>query len=303
MNILITVIAIIAVALIILIYLSNYAYSIALSRREDRMNRNRPATKHKYPETGWLDANTEEITITSEDGLKLTGFFADRGTGKYAILCHGYRDDHYMMDLPAEKFFEMGFGILTPDARGHGKSEGNYIGMGWHERRDVILWCRWLLENCGSDCQIMLYGISMGAATVMMAGGEPDLPPNVRCITEDCGYTSIWEQSYGIAKKLYSVPKFPILYMASNVCKRKAGYSLHDGNVVGQIRKCRLPVLFIHGTEDEVVPFAMQESLYEAANEPKEKLVVDGARHALSFVKETERYFGCIGQFAEKYMA
>lgn len=301
MNILITVIAIIILAAVILVWLGNFAFRLALTRGDEKMQEKLPGKLQDYPNNGWLDANTERVSITSGDGLELAGFLKDHGTGKFFIVCHGYRGTHYMMDLPCEKIYEMGYGVLALDARGHGSSEGEYIGMGWPERRDVIGWCAKLIEDYGENVKIVLYGISMGAATSLMAGGEEDLPANVRCIVEDCGFSDLWTQSANLLKMFYSLPTFPVLNLINGVCKRKAHYDIREVDAVRQVKKCRVPILFIHGALDKFVPFYMRDVLYDAAACPKEKETFEKAAHAQSFKTEPERYFASIKSFTGKY--
>ena len=297
MQVLITVIAIIALVIILIIYLGNFAFRLALTRGDEKMQQRLPGRIQEYPNNGWLDANTTRIVLESDDGLKLAGFLHDAGTGRFAVLCHGYRGDRYMLDLPAQKFSEMGMGVLALDARGHGDSEGKYIGMGWPERRDLIKWCRKLIADYGEDTEIVLYGVSMGAATVLLAGGEADLPENIKCIVEDCGFSELWKQAAHLLKMFYSLPPFPVVYMINGVCRRKAGYSIKQVNPVEAVKKCRVPVLFIHGALDNFVPFYMQDVLYEAAVCPKEKQIFGQAAHAQSFKTEPDRYFEVIRKF------
>ena len=301
MNILIIVIAIIVVAFVILLYLGNFAFNLALERGDEKTMQRLPGRPQEYPNNDWIKNNTQKVTITSDDGLELCAYLYDGDTKKFAVLCHGYRNDHYMLDLPAQKFAEMGFGVLSVDARGHGDSEGKYICMGWYERRDIIKWCEMLRSRFGNDIRIVLYGVSMGAATVMMTGGEEDVPENVRCIVEDCGFTSLWDQSAHLLKVFYSLPPFPVLYSINMVCKRKAHYTLKEVSPLEQLKKCRVPVLFIHGVKDNFVPYYMRDVLYDAAAGPKEKLDFAKAAHAQSFKTEPDRYFASIKTFTDKY--
>lgn len=153
--------------------------------------------------------------------------------------------------------------------------------MGWPERRDVVRWCQQLIAE-DPEAEIVLYGVSMGAATVMMASGEADLPVQVRCVIEDCGYTSVWDEFSGQLKELFGLPPFPVLNAADLVCRIRAGYSITEASALRQVERSVTPTLFIHGEEDTFVPFWMLEELYQAASCEKEKLAVPGAAHAES---------------------
>ena len=67
-----------------------------------------------------------------------------------------------------EKYYEMGYNVLLPNNRAHGNSEGNYIGMGWLDKDDIACWVNWINKQ-DPNAKIILHGVSMGAATTMMA--------------------------------------------------------------------------------------------------------------------------------------
>ncbi|WP_330652563.1 alpha/beta hydrolase [Terrisporobacter muris] len=143
----------------------------------------------------WLDkeSNYTENYIESSDGLNLHAYMINQNESndKWAIVVHGYGGSGKLMSAKAKYFYKMGYNVLIPDLRGHGKSEGEYIGMGWKDRLDIINWINFIIKG-NSNSKIVLHGTSMGAATVLMASGE-DLPSNVKAIIADCAYTSIWD--------------------------------------------------------------------------------------------------------------
>ena len=182
------------------------------------------------------------------------------------------------MAFYAEKFYNMGYNVMIPDLRGHGESEGDYIGMGWDDRKDIMNLIDYIIAE-DSKAEIVLFGVSMGAATVMMVSGE-ELPSNVKAVIEDCGYTSAWDQFAYQLKVLFNLPEFPMMNIADIICKIRAGYFISDASAIKQVKKSVTPTLFIHGDSDSFVPFEMQEELYEACNAEKEKVVIEGAAHA-----------------------
>ena len=153
----------------------------------------------------------------------------------------------------------------------------------WYARRFQV--------ELDPEAEIVLYGVSMGAATVMMASGEADLPVQVRCVIEDCGYTSVWDEFSGQLKELFGLPPFPVLNAADLVCRIRAGYSITEASALRQVERSVTPTLFIHGEEDTFVPFWMLEELYQAASCEKEKLAVPGAAHAESAAVAPEKLF------------
>lgn len=240
--------------------------------------------------------------IRSFDGLRLNAYeytHEDAG-GKWAVLAHGYTGNALQMLVSAKRFFEMGFNVLTPDARGHGESEGDYIGMGWHDRLDIVDWVDYLLAG-QPDAQIVLFGVSMGAATVMMASGEA-LPDNVRAIVEDCGYSSVSGEFAYQMKQLFGIPAFPVMNFASAVTRLRAGFFLGEADAAAQVAKSKTPILFIHGDADTFVPFYMQDIVYEAAGAEKEKLVAPGAGHGMSAHVLGEEYWEAVASFLARFV-
>src|SRR5690625_4464573 len=152
-----------------------------------------------FLEGDWKDwtANQdfETIEMTSFDGLTLKGYYlkAEKRTNRTVIFSHDYLGHTYDMSLYGEYYYEMlGFNMFTPDLRGHGKSGGDYIGFGWHDRLDLIDWVNLIIDRQGPESEIVLHGLSMGAATVLMASGE-ELPEQVKTIIADSPYSSVYD--------------------------------------------------------------------------------------------------------------
>ena len=135
----------------------------------------------------------------------------------------------------------------------------------------------------------------------MMVSGE-ELPDNVKLVIEDCGYSSVWDEFSFQMGSLFHLPDFPLLNAAELVCKIRAGYGFREASAVEQVKKCKLPTLFIHGDEDNFVPFAMLDKVYDAATCEKEKLVVQGASHGMACSTDTELYWKTVDAFTDKYM-
>lgn len=241
--------------------------------------------------------------IKSDDGLKLYGrvYKTFEPTSKWAITIHGHgRDSAYIQDI-SQAFLNNGFNVLAPDMRAHGNSEGAYSGMGWLERKDVLNWIDYIIKQ-DPNAEIVLYGISMGGATVMMTSGE-QLPPNVKCGIEDCGYTSVYDEfSYQFSQRYPYLPKTPLFNFAEGISNIKAGYTFGEASSLDQLKKCTIPMLFIHGDKDTYVPFDMLQKVYDAdANLNKQMLVIEGAEHADSYKVNPTLYWDTVFQFTEKY--
>ncbi|HTI16011.1 MAG TPA: alpha/beta hydrolase [Dictyobacter sp.] len=286
---------IIILVLLILIGVSLFLYQVGVARHKQA-----PVTEDKLPPEAtaadfvWVAKQPfEKVEITAYDGLRLCGFYLKAAvpTTKTVILAHGYGGSAKTnMGAFARLYYDdFGFNVLMPDARGHGESEGHYIGMGWHDRLDYVAWIQYLLQRQGQDTQIALHGVSMGGATVLMTSGE-DLPAQVRCIISDCAYESVYGIFTHQLRQMYNLPAFPIMPTASMICKVRAGYSFGEASVVRQVSKARTPILFIHGENDTYVPTKMVYPLYESCQGAKELLLVPAAEHALAFEVDPSGY-------------
>lgn len=252
-----------------------------------------------YPK---LKKNAAVIKAKSFDGLELKAIFAkpeNEESHDYALVIHGYRSEPRDLAPNAVHFLEKGWNVVLPGQRGHGWSEGKYVDMGTFACRDMVVWCNRILEM-DPQARILLFGISMGGATVMMSSGE-DLPPNVMAAIEDCGYSSVWDQFEYRLKYEFHLPPFPILNAASMLCKWKYGFSFKDGSSVDSLSKAKIPMLFIHGEEDDYVPYSMLKKNYDAKKGEKEILAVKGAEHAMSCYVDPDLYYSRVDGFIEKW--
>ena len=250
----------------------------------------------------WLEekSNYSDKYIESYDKLQLHSYVVSQNSNKWAIVVHGYGGSGKLMSDKSKYFYDMGYNVLIPDLRGHGKSEGDYIGMGWKDRLDIISWINFIIKE-NPNAEIVLHGTSMGAATVLMTSGE-NLPSNVKAIVADCAYTSAWDEfSYQLETYL-KVPSYYILNVTNMVTKLKAGYSLKEASALEYVKKATVPILFIHGDKDKFVPYSMMDKLYDATNSPKEKLTIEGGEHANSDLVSPFLYWLTVEDFLNQYV-
>ena len=286
------------IVLCLLIYSSCYFYHLGIQRDD-------PSASFYSHGQRWVENQPYETwSVTSEDGLKLAGYYipAKVATTKTVLLAHGYLSKGKDMGYYARFYSEeLGYNILLPDARGHGASEGDYIGFGWPDRKDYLLWIQMVLERVGNDAQIVLHGLSMGGATVMMVSGE-DLPEQVKVIVEDSGYTSVYDQFAYLMNSLSNLPSFPVLTATSMLTKIRAGYNFNEASSVKQLKKNKTPVLFIHGTADTFVPTEMVRLLYAACQAEKEIYLSEGAGHAMAYTANQSTYEAVVKEFVGRFI-
>ena len=299
-NITVTMIIIVLFISCISLYVGNYLYDYTLNPYSKHNISEKIETNEEVAQESrqWLSENSVNVSLKSQDDLNLHAAYIDQNSHIYMIMVHGYRGDGASIISPIKQMKKAGYNLLIPDLRGHGFSEGDYIGMGWDDREDIIQWIDYLLSK-DPHASIILYGVSMGGATVMDVAGEK-LPHQVKAIIEDCGYTSVWD-IFKAHIDMNNIESEVALHMASLVTKIRAGYYLEDVRPIEQVKKSQTPMLFIHGAEDNFVPFSMVNELYNAATCPKEKLVIQGAGHANSCSVNSELYYQTIFRFIEKY--
>lgn len=289
----------------------NYFYEYALkTKRKQMVEENDPVEKDDLNEMDLANMiflkehpPVEKYLVSNDKrALKLHGSLYSQAsnTRKWVIVVHGYTSHNREMAQWTRGFFDKGFNVLTPDLRGHGISEGDYIGMGWHDRMDILNWVDAIIAE-NPDAEIILFGVSMGGATVMMVAGE-DLPNNVKVIVEDCGYTSARSVLSYQLKEQFNLPEFPAIQAVNTVARIRAGYNLFEASAVNQLANAKVPILFIHGEEDTFVPYQMIDDLYAATKSEKEKLTISGAGHAEAVNVNPELYWSTIWKFAGRFM-
>ncbi|MDR1950517.1 MAG: alpha/beta hydrolase [Spirochaetaceae bacterium] len=298
----------------------------AYDKAQERYEGNRDGGLPRGKTLPWIFTQPcETVRLVSHDGLNLEGLFlsafgaAPEGPGASGkannigngvssgtvILAHGYSGDAGQLSAYARFFYEqLGFNVLLPHARGHGGSGGNYIGFGWPDRLDYLKWIEWVKSRTapgGAGARIVLFGISMGAATVLMTGGE-NPPPEVKAIVEDCGYTSVEEELRHQMLFRYHIRSERLLKATGALTRKRAGYSFEEASSLNQVKKIALPTLFIHGDADTFVPFRMVYSLYEACTAEKELYVIKGAGHGMAYDVDGKEYEKRVIQFVKKYL-
>lgn len=273
---------------------SFYLYHYAIQNTEKTLTGSSKGTPKRTIEAKkWLASTKKENwTETSAGGdLKLVADYVPAATKslKTVVVAHGYMENKESMASYIKLFHDNGYNVLAPDDRGQGKSQGDYIGFGWKDRLDYIKWTKKLIAEKGTNQKIGLFGISMGGATVMMMSGEK-LPTQVKAIVEDCGYTNVEDLLAYQLKLQFNLPKEPLITTSSWVTQLRAGYSFEEADSVKQLKKNKLPTLFIHGDKDDFVPSSMVYDNYKASAGKKELWIVKGAGHAKAFSMDPKLY-------------
>ena len=175
------------------------------------------------------------------------------------------------------------------------------ITFGVLESRDCLKWIDFVLQSIDPDAKIILTGISMGAATVMIAASM-ELPPNVIGILADCGYTSTQAIVKKVMRDLHLPPS--LLYPPARLAARLlGGFDPDSASPIESMKRCRLPVIFFHGDTDDFVPCSMSEENYAAcASEHKRLVIVPNAGHGLCFPVDMQGYLAELDAFFAPYV-
>ena len=239
----------------------------------------------------------QELSVTSFDGLTLRGRFYEYAPGApIELMFHGYRGSSER-DMPGgvQRCFKLGRSALLIDQRGGGRSDGNTITFGIKEHRDCLTWVDFIIKQFGSDVKIILTGISMGASTVLMAAGKP-LPSNVIGVLADCGFSSAREIIQIVIRQIKLPVKLSYLFVRLGA-RIFGGFALESYTPVEAMKTCTVPVIFIHGEDDDFVPCDMSRVMYEACSSRKKLVTIPGAGHGLSCLVDPERYYAELRDF------
>ena len=245
----------------------------------------------------------EAVSITSHDGLKLTGKYYHIADGApLEIYCHGYKGNairDFCGFWPVARALK--HNVLLIDQRSHGGSGGHTISFGIQEKQDVLNWVRWAEKRFG-PVNMALCGVSMGAATVLMASGMAQLPDCVRAVVADCPFDApssiikkVLGQDMGMPVKIV----YPLI-LAGGVVYGK--FNLNADSPVEAVKRAKLPILLIHGDDDRFVPYPMSQNIHSAAPEKIDFHTIPGAGHALDFSTAPEIFQGTVKEFLTKYL-
>lgn len=247
-----------------------------------------------YPNTKQL----HQTVLNKQDGkmMDVYAYYVDQGSDKTVMIHGGFRGNwnNGIVTEEYNDFYKAGYNLLFVDSRATGNSGGDYVTYGQYESDDVLYWINQEVRERPSQ-KILLYGGSMGAATMMSVLAK-DIPVNVKGIIENCGFASIDEQ----LRFTYSQTVVPALPPAIKNQLDIIGDQEHKDLFMGLFKQYyfdqemhldptaalptigmsgSLPKLIIHGTADDVVPVSNAQKLYELAGGYKDLLLVEGAGH------------------------
>ena len=239
----------------------------------------------------------EDFYIESFDGLKLHGRYYEYAPGApIELMFHGYRGTADR-DLcgGVQRCFALRRSALVVDQRASNYSQGHVITFGIKEHKDCRKWVDFMVDHFGPDVRIILTGISMGASTVLMAAGSP-LPPQVKGVLADCGFTSAKAIMYKVMGQIKLPPKllYPFLRLGARLF---GGFDLESFSALEAVKQATLPIIFFHGEDDDFVPCSMSEENFAACASRKALVTIPGAGHGLSYPVDKQGYLTALEDF------
>ncbi len=253
--------------------------------------------KGNFKEKWFHSLTKEEFYIESSFGYKIHGFYFTQNSNKTIIIIHGITVSLWSSVKYMNMFMERGYNVIIYDHRNHGLSGGEFTSLGAFEKMDGLKIIEYAKEKDGEDIIIGLHGESMGAATAMLMSDISD----VDFIVEDCGFSSAYDELAVRLKDEHSLPKFPLMPISEFMTNKMYGFSISKDSPIEMMNKIDIPILFIHGGDDDYVPTEMVNELYNAKEKNKEIHIFQGSKHACSYMDNSDEYMELVHNFMNKY--
>lgn len=300
---------IVSVIVLILIFtyflLSYLLFAFIFKTKKHHKNGNHASNNksgyHIIFDEEFLSSNPfEERQITNKQKLILKSFFLNNDSHLYLIMCHGWNGsykENSMIASALNKELKINFVLIAQ--RGHKPSSGQYNTMGYYEREDVLEWINYF-KNEDSKAKFVLYGDSMGGTTVLNVAGECKNDALYGVIS-DSAFNSIKQQIIDVLRRKrhsYHFYYFGISFWAKIILK----LSLKNDGPNRLLKKCNVPILFIHGENDKFVKIDNLYQNIESLNKncTYDKYVVKEAEHIVSFYHNKDKYILKLKEFITK---
>ncbi len=307
---------IVFIIFLVIYLLSSYIMFLVISKKYkgklnlimlDAVNKSIAPYKDKFEDGKfWINkkiksGETESIFIKSEDNLKLHGLFISNKNSKgIIILFPGYRGTVEVDLYPScRNYYDLGYSILLVDQRACGKSEGKYITFGVKESIDVACWCKYINRRFKSK-PIILGGISMGATSILMSLKYINKDMNVKGLIADSGFIFPYDEVLYCINYYFHLDGRIFIGMINMWCMLFAKFSLKERNVICSLKNTSLPILLIHGEDDDFVPIKNSKIMYDNYDGEKKLITFSNASHGISYLVDSKRYLKEIKMFLDK---
>ena len=294
-----TIIALVVVSAIIINVIASIFFSFTIFKKDGW----KTFEEYSYGaelknESEWIEKNSDKIQIKNSEGKMLTALEIknEHISHSYIVNCHQYGGSPQSMEEYAKHFYELGFNIILPYMRGHGDSAYKNISFGWQDSADIVNWVDYIAEK-DKKSRIALFGVSMGANAVTLAASE-EMPENVRFVIADSCYISMDALIKEYVKTQTGFSSLVTKTLVSVFSKNKMGVPFKDADTIAKVREIELPILFINGENDTVVPPLISKKLYENCEaEGVEEVIVENGVHGNNLQADKETYWANIDAF------
>jgi uncharacterized protein len=221
----------------------------------------------------------EHVTVETYDGLKLNCWFVRQKKKAHGtvIFLHGVGDCKIAGVPFARSLYDRGFNIFLYDSRQHGESEGYYCTYGFYEKHDVSAVISYLQTRTDVKIgKIGIYGTSMGGAVAIQAAA---IDPRIVCVVSEGSYTALRVVFVDYQKRIIKLPWHFLRNIALVQSQKMANFKARLVAPLEDIKRVHVPVLIVHGKNDSFIRADYSTLLYEAANKPKQLLLIEGAGH------------------------
>ncbi len=249
-------------------------------------------------ESEWIEEKSKEVQTENSENEKLTGLEIknEHISHSYAIICHQYGGSPASMEEYARHFYDLGFNILLPYMRGHGDSPYDNVSFGWQDSADVTDWVDSIVEK-DPKARIALFGVSLGANAVTLCASD-ELPENVRLVVADGCYTSMEALMKEFVKTETSFSSLLTVNILSALAENKLGESFDNADTIAELKSIELPIMFINGKNDTVVPPLVSKKLYENCDAyGVEEVLIENGTHGKNLKADKESYWANIDAF------
>lgn len=242
----------------------------------------------------WLKVKAEKIAL--KDGDEVALYLKNKSTShSYMIILHSLTTNAYDMASYAYHFYDLGFTVYVPEYM------GETVSMGIKEQDVVLKWAEHIAE-ADNKANIFVFGLGTGGTTALLCADNLK-HDNVKGVISDSGYSDVKELFEISINDIYGVPSFPTVALSSLYVKITRELNFKEENVLNAVREAEVPILYIHGTEDSIVPIQQSNRLYEVTRaKGSDHITVYGAEHGQTMTEDVEKYWREVDAFIRNSM-
>ena len=240
------------------------------------------------------EAHKREVDVYSGK-YHLFGEYFDFGCDRAAIIIAGRTETLLYSYYFAEPYREAGYNVLVIDNRSHGKSDGRFNSLGYHEHRDILRWAQFLHDDCGNRL-VFLHGICIGASNALFALTAEDCPGYMQGMVAEGLFTTFYESLRLHIKELRQ-PTQPSLFAVRSYLRLFTGYDIKNDGPIFRIDRLRKPILMLQSKEDKYSLPHRAKDLYAKCPSPKRLVYFEKGAHSHIKINAPAKYDKVIVDF------